>query len=184
MSIHVKIVTTANRTLQFSQSDPEAIRHLLETLRLTGHLFTDRTLIVGTDENTQFIATRSITRIEIATALDLGAYLPQLADSPLRQLNEAEDTATGVVSASQIEGRIDFFFEGGDTLPLWVSSQRPASASERMMRLNHLLDQPLIVYRLPEGGAGFVNVSRITRAQFAGKADQLPKGAWQLRAAP
>ena len=74
MSTHINIVTTANRTLRFTQSTPAQISEILASLRRCTQLFSNRTLVVVADSGTEVFSPASITRIEIETDADLSTY--------------------------------------------------------------------------------------------------------------
>lgn len=76
MSITLTIVTTANRTLRFTQSEPQQVSEILASLRRCTQLFSNRTLVVVSDTGTDVFSPASITRIEIETDADLSPYLP------------------------------------------------------------------------------------------------------------
>ena len=80
MSIAVNIVTTSNIARRFTQTDDASIKEILENLRRSGQLFSNRNLIIGSANETGIFAPSSIARIEIETQLDLGAYLPQYGE--------------------------------------------------------------------------------------------------------
>ena len=71
MSITITIVTTANRTRRFTQSDPARVSEILESLQRSAQLFANRSLIVVADESTEIFCPAAITRIEIETDIDL-----------------------------------------------------------------------------------------------------------------
>jgi hypothetical protein len=183
MTINVTIVTTANRTRQFVQTDDGAIQDLLGTLRLSGQIFTHRTLIIGSAQETEIFSPAAITRIEIATQRDLSSALPQLGDTQLTLLPPGAPTPPPEVTEEHAAGRIDFFFEGGDTVGIWYSGPRPGNDNERLMRLTRLFEQPVLMYRLSGGGVGFMNPAKMTRAVVAARPDKLPAGSWLLNPA-
>jgi hypothetical protein len=180
MTINVTIVTTANRTRRFVQNDENAIQDLFGTLRLSGQIFTHRTLIIGSERETEIFSPAAITRIEIATGRDLSAILPQLGDTQLTLIPAGAATPAPEVSDTHVAGRIDFFFEGGDSIGIWFSGPRPNNENERLMRLTRLFEQPVLMYRLPDGGVGFMNPGKMTRATVAARPDKLPAGSWLL----
>jgi hypothetical protein len=180
MSINVTIVTTANRTRRFTQTDSASIQDILDSLRRAGQMFSNRTLIIGSVQETEIFAPSTITRIEIETQLDLGAYLPQLGESRLTSIPEGSSMPPPEVTETHFSGRVDFYFEGGDSLPVWVFGPRPIGNNERMAQLTRLFEQPVIMYKLPSGGIGFMNPSVMTRARIASATEKLPLGSWQL----
>lgn len=183
MSLAMSIVTTANRIRRFTQADPARIEEILASLRRTAQLFSGRSLIVVGEHSTELFSPHSITRIEIETALDLGPYLPSAWKLDLRALAPAEVTAGSRIDEQAVASRVDCFFEGGDTLALWVETQRPASHGERSQRVATLFEQPVLPYRPSAGGIGLINPANLTRLHFAAALDDPPASAWHLREA-
>lgn len=181
MSITVTIVTTANRTRKFVQTDDAAIQEILATLRAWGQLFAQRTLIVASDQEVEVFSPASIARIEIETQRDLAGVLPQLEHAQLTRITAQAEMPPPALTETYISTRADIFFEGGDTVALWLAGPRPTENSDRLMRLNRLFEQTALLYKLPAGGVGFINPAVMTRAVFASANDLLPKGAWRLQ---
>jgi hypothetical protein len=182
MSIAVTIVTTANRTRCFTQTDEASIKEVLESLRRSGQLFSNRTLIIGSAHETEIFSPASITRIEIETKLDLGNYLPQHGETPLTLMTSDSTTPPEEISETHFSGQVDVFFEGGDTISTWMSAPRPSGISERMSNLTRLFDKAVLMYKLPAGGVGFMNPAVMTRVKIAAGVEKLPLGSWQLNA--
>lgn len=183
MSITVTIITTANRTRRFTQTDETCIQSLLDSLGRVGQLFANRTLIIGSGQETEIFSPSSITRIEIETARDLSTHLPQHGETQLTLIPEGSATPAPEVSETVFSGQVDFFFEGGDRVSIWMSGPRPSGTNERLMRLTRLFEQPVLMYNLPAGGIGLMNPNAMTRALIAATTEQLPFGSWQLNPA-
>jgi hypothetical protein len=180
MFFNVKIVTTANRTLKFQQPDQGAIEPILASLRMAGQLFSHRSMVISTGSEIQLISPSSLTRIEIETGIDLSGSIPQLHDTPLTLIGEGAATPEPVLTETEISTRIDCFFEGGDTISVWISGPRPASSADRMMRLSRFFENPVLIYKLPQGGVGFMNTARLIRIRLDAVSDLLPATAWRL----
>jgi len=180
MSIAITIVTTANRTRRFTQTDEACIQGVLDSLKRSGQLFSNRTLIIGSGEHTEIFSPSSITRIEIETERDLSGYLPAQGETQLSLIPAGSTTPPVEVSETAIATQLDFYFEGGDTVAIWISGPRPSSANDRLMQLTRLFDQPILMYRLEGGGVGFMNPATMTRALIASAVEVLPTGAWRL----
>jgi hypothetical protein len=179
MSLAITIVTTANRTRRFVQSDPAQIGNILDSLQRAAQWFKQGTLIVVSNDSTEVFNPASITRIEIETAIDLTPYLPSAwkLDAMLALSPDAV-TPPGHVNEESLPMRIDFFFEGGDTLPVWFSNPDPGSEAERKARTTHLFDQPVMPYRPLQPGIGLINPAAMTRARLGITALYPPKSAW------
>jgi hypothetical protein len=81
MSITITIVTTANRSRRFTQSDPARVSEILDSLKRCTQLFSNRSLIVVSDDSTEIFCPAAITRIELRAIL-IHAYLPP-AETPI-----------------------------------------------------------------------------------------------------
>jgi hypothetical protein len=183
MSIVINITTTANRTRRFTQTDSASVQEILDSFKHSGQLFSNRTLIISSADATEIFAPAAITRIEIETQLDLTPYLPQHVETRLSLIPEGSTLPPTEVSDTHFSGRADFFFQGGDTVPIWISGPRPSGAYERLSNLTRLFEKPVLLYSLPAGGVGFMNPHVMTRAVVAAGMDVLPAGAWRLNAA-
>jgi hypothetical protein len=167
MSITITIVTTANRTLRFTQSAPQQISEILASLQRCTQLFSNRTLVVVSDTGTDVFSPGS--------SSPASSWKPRLISAPICRTPAIPkfaparwDCATPtpeVNEPSYRRRRIDFFFEGGDSLATWFEAQSPARcAAERTMQITRLFEQPIIFYHLVNPGIGFMNPSVMTRA--------------------
>ena len=149
MPIAVTVVTTANRTRRFIQTDENSIQAILSSLKRAGQMFSERSLIIGSDQTTEVFASSSITRIQFETTLDLAEYLPQRGETQMTLIPEGAATPPAEGSETHFAGRADFFFNGGDTVAMWISGARPAGSNERLLQLTRLFEQPMLMYKLP-----------------------------------
>ena len=185
MSIAVNVTTTANHTRCYTQQDDIHIHEIFSNLGRCGQLFSSRVLILGSSSETEIFSPSSITRIEIVTKQDLAEFLPRhltMGKTTITALpaDSLDNTPESHVDGDHIAGRVDFFFEGGDTLPAWMEGIRPGDATQRLMNLTTLFEQPVLLYKLPQGGIGLMNPSVMTRAVFKGGGLALPSGAWRV----
>ena len=185
MSIAINVFTTANHTRHFIQQDRDRINEILKGLANSGKLFSSRVLIFGSSTETEIFSPSSITRIEIVTKQDLTEFLPkQPATITMTVTSLPADTMDqsrrSHIDDNIVAGRVDFFFEGGDTLSTWLEGIRPSDTTERMMNLTRLFEQPILIYRLPQGGIGLMNPGVMTRAVIKSGALSLPSGAWHV----
>jgi len=184
MSIAINVITTANHTRHFTQQDGDRINEIFRNLGNCAKLFSSRVLIFGSATETEIFSPSSITRIEIVTSRDLTEFLPkQLTTGKMVITSLPPDTLDKTrqshIDDENVAGRIDFFFEGGDTLPAWIEGIRPGDSSERLMNLTRLFEQPIILYKLPQGGIGLMNPGVMTRAVIKSGELTLPSGAWR-----
>ncbi len=178
MSIILTLVTTANRTRRFKQSDPQRITEILESLGRCAQLFSQRSLVVAADHSTHIFSPASLTRIEIETSTDLTPYLPAGSNVTLRALALGEAIPEIEINDTLISVPIDLFFEGGDTLSMWLDNNRPADAIERTMRISRLFEQPVLIYRPTTPGIGLINPQAMTRAAVGAALPDVPAGSW------
>jgi len=181
MSITITIVTTANRTRRFTQSDPARVSDILESLKRCTQLFSSRSLVVVSDASTEIFCPAAITRIEIATSTDLTAYLPSARNTDIRALAVGETTPLATVDNQHLAIPADFFFEGGDSLSTWIEGARPSDAMERTMRISRLFEQAVIFYQPTTPGIGLMNPAVMTRSTLGVALDDAPAGAWHVK---
>jgi hypothetical protein len=179
MSLAITIITTANRHRRFVQSDPVQVGHILDSLKRAAQWFSQPTLVIVANDSTEVFNPSSIARIEISTDLDLSGYLPSgWKLDRMQALTSDATTPEGRVDDDSIAMRIDFFFEGGDTLPVWFINDEPGSAVERKARTTHLFEQTVVPYRPLAGGIGLINPATMTRARFGVSVLYPPSTAW------
>ncbi len=181
MSITLTIVTTANRTRRFTQSDPARIGEILDSLQRCSQLFSKRSLIVVADDSTEIFCPAAITRIEIETNIDLAPYLPPGKNTDIRTLDLGKTPPPIVLDNETISIPADFFFEGGDSLNTWLEGPRPADTMERTMRITRLFEQPIVFYQPITPGIGFMNPAVMTRCTLGAALTEAPTGAWHVK---
>lgn len=188
MSIAINVITTANRARHYTQHDKDRINEIFKDLGNCVKLFSSRVLILGSATETEIFSPSSITRIEIVTTQDLTEFLPRQLTTGKLVITSLPPDTLDKNKQSQIDddhaaGRIDFFFEGGDALPAWIEGIRPSDTAERLMNLTRLFEQPILLYKLPQGGIGMMNPSVMTRAVIKSGALTLPSGSWRVEPA-
>ncbi len=183
MSITITIVTTANRTRRFTQTDPVRIGEILDSLKRCTQLFSNRSLIVVSDNSTDVFSPSAITRIEIETDTDLTPYLPPGRNTNIRALALGETPPAIQLDDLNASVPADFFFEGGDSLNAWIEGPRPADAMERTMRITRLFEQPVIFYQPTTPGIGLMNPALMTRSTLGAAFSDSPTGTWHVKSA-
>lgn len=179
MSLAITIITTANRKRRFVQTDPTQIGDILDSLKRAGQWFKQSNLIIVGHESTEVFNPASIARVEFETAMDLTPYLPSgWKPDAMQALAADAETPAGQVDEDSMRMRIDFFFEGGDTLPVWLDNKDPGSAAERKARATHLFEQAVLPYRPLQPGIGLINPAAMTRARFGIAVLYPPNTAW------
>ena len=181
MSITITIVTTANRSRRFTQSDPARISEILNSLKRCTQLFSNRSLIIVADNSAEIFFPSAITRIEFETDTDLTPHLPPGRNTDIRALALGETLPPIVVNQQHISTPADFFFEGGDSLNTWIEGSLSADPMERTMRITRLFEQPVIFYQLPVPGIGLMNPAVMTRSTLGVALSEAPTGAWHVK---
>ena len=181
MSITITIVTTANRTRRFKQSDPARINEILESLQRCSQLFSNRSLVVVSDSSTEIYNPSAITRIEIETGIDLTPYLPPGRNTNIRALALGDPLPETVLNEQKISVSADFYFEGGDNLSAWIENERPSDVLERTMRITRLFEQAVIFYQPTTPGIGLMNPAVMTRSTLGAQLPDAPSGSWHVQ---
>lgn len=179
MSLAITIVTTANRTRRFFQTDPQRVTAILESLRRCNQLFSGASLVIVSDDATEVFNPRALTRIEIETQVDLAPWLPLAWDEAGICAIDAEAlSGDGLLDDDGLSSRMDFYFEGGDKLVAWIERRHGGGTAERTARLTHLFEKPCIPYRPVTPGVGFLNPAAMTRFSLGVAAEHPPVGSW------
>jgi hypothetical protein len=179
MSFAITIVTTANRKRRFVQTDPALISNILDSLKRAAQWFKQPNLIIVGNDSTEVFNPSSIARVEFETAMDLTPYLPSgWKPDAMQAITADAATPPGRVDEESMHMRVDFFFEGGDTLPVWLDNKDPGSAAERKARATHLFEQAVLPYRPLQPGIGLINPGALTRARFGIAVLYPPNTAW------
>lgn len=180
MSVKVSVITTANRTRCFMLNDTDSIRHLLDSLKRSSHMFSGKPLIIGSTAQTEIFASTSIACIELETDRDLDGYLPGGQNLLITALSAEEVMApfAGGLAGENFKARIDFYFQGGHVLHTRVEGERRAALAERLMNLTSIFEHPVLAYRLPQSGIGLMNPQAMTRSLVTPGVPDLPRDAW------
>lgn len=179
MSISITVVTTANRTLRYKQSDPVHVEEILASLRRATQLFTNRTLVIVSDTGTEIFSPSAIARIEFATEADLTPYLPPAWGIPARALAPDEIPPAAQIDDTHVATRIQFFFHGCEPLAIWFERERPSGSTERAMQITRIFEQAIFPYHLSVPGIGFMNPATMTHASIDTPLDEAPTGVWR-----
>lgn len=178
MSLIITIVTTANRTRSFHQNDPAQITAILDSIQRCAQWFRQHSLIIVGDDSTEIIQPASITRIEIEAQQDLAVLLPTSLWPVIHAIPADALTQPGKIDADSAASRVDFYFNGGDTLAGWLETPVSGTASERTARNSRLFEEAVITYTTQRGGIGFINPSAMTRARVGAALPYPPASAW------
>lgn len=177
----ITIVTTANRQRTFVQNDRQAFDDLRATLERYQLLFRRKTLILASDRETEIFLPSSLTRIEIQSGEDIWKSMPGGAqDSVITAIAPAQPSPEQQQAAGYFSGRVDFFFQGGDSLATWINGPLASTQVERVANFNNVFDQGVITYVPHTGGIGFMNPEVMTRMLIHAGARTLPADAWRV----
>lgn len=179
MSLVITIVTTANRTRSFHQTEPERIKEILESMHRCAQWFHQKSLVVAGNESTEIFNPGSISRIEFEVQQDLAPYLPGALVPVLHAIPSDALTQPGKIDAERAASRVDFHFNGGDTLAVWLEAPVSGSALERTARNARIFEEAVITYTPQHGGIGFINPAAMTRAHVSAALHYPPATAWR-----
>jgi hypothetical protein len=123
MSITITIVTTANRTRRFTQSDPARVSEILDSLRRCAQLFSSRSLGRRLRMPAPKYSARQPSRASrFETDTDLTPYLPHGQPHRYSRPRAGRNAADHRVFNRQPNHRDaepTSIFEGGDSLNTW-----------------------------------------------------------------
>lgn len=183
MSVTITLVTTANRTRRFQQSEAKEVAEILDSLKRCTQWFHQRVLVIAGAESTELINPAAITRIEIDARQDLSSFLPPALFPTIQAIPPESPTRPGEIGDTHIATRLDFYFEGGDTLTGWLNSPISSTPGERTARNARLFEEPIITYTTSSGGLGFINPAAMTRVHVNAALAFPPAGAWHANEA-
>lgn len=178
MSLSIKIVTTANSTRHFHQSDEKQVAYSVSALTGVTNVYKGASLVFSSNLQSEIFSPRRIALIELA-----GETVP----APRAGQGNTEITAIGDDDATpeyNLFGeeygtfRVDFFFVGGYVLRTKVIvDNTEATFADRTWRIAQLFETPLIWYRSANGGVGLINPSTLTRAIITPGGEVVPADA-------
>lgn len=183
MSLTITLVTTANRTRRFQQSDPKAIADILDSLKRCAQWFRQHVLVIAGTDTTELINPSAITRIEIDARQDLSSFLPPALSPVIHAISPDSLTRPGEIGETHVATRLDFYFNGGDTLTGWLDSPASGTPGERTARNARLFEEAIITYTTASGGIGFINPGAMTRVHVGAALAFPPAGAWHANEA-
>jgi len=183
MTLSITITTSANRTRSFQQTDPARSAAILDSLQRCAQWFRQQSLIIVGDDSTEIINPSSITRIEIDAQQDLAPRLPASLWPIVHAIPGDSLTLPGAIDDSYAATRVDFYFNGGDTLAGWLEAPVTGTPGERTARNARLFEEAVITYTTLRGGIGFINPTAMTRVHVGTALPYPPASAWQANEA-
>ena len=178
MSLSIKIVTTANRTRYFHQSDEKQVAYSVASLTGVTNVYTGASLVFSSNLQSEIFSPRRIALIELA-----GETVPvaRASQGNVEITAIDADNATpeyNLFSEEYGTFRVDFFFVGGYELRTRVIVDNTmATFADRTRRIAQLFETPLIWYRSAIGGVGLINPSTLTRAVITPGGEVMPADA-------
>lgn len=179
MPITITIITIANRRRTFCKPEETDIDDLRSSVEKYKKLFSQKTLVIGSSTETEIFASASITRIEIDGVAGLSQMLPGAGETIIQAIESSDSAPIAATNHNKFAGRVDFFFEGGDTLSTLIDSPRPMTQAEKVAEFTQLFDQGAVPYTTIRGGLGFMNSSVMTRTLIHAASQQLPITTWK-----
>lgn len=179
MPLSIKIVTTANRTRFFHQSDEQQVAKSIALLSGATNVFSTPSLLLSSPLQAEVFSPRRIALIELD-----GESAPtnnRAGQSDVRITAIDPDDAAPVYDLDEGAGgrfRVDFFFVGGYVLSTRVEvDNAEATFADRARRVTQLFEMPLIWYISSGGGIGLMNPSTMTRAVITPAGEIVPVDA-------
>lgn len=175
MSLSIKIVTTANRTRFFYQSNGDTAKATIERLTKSSFVFSGNSLVISSSLQTEVFSPKRIAIIELDADSDLSAYLinPHLQITALNS-ERADQFAYNLEPVANQRFKVDFYFVGGFMLSTEVVLTDDASLADRTRWVAQLFEQQIIAYQTSNGGVGLMNPLAMTRTVITPGGDVLP----------
>ena len=178
MPLSIKIVTTANRTRFFYQSDEQQIAKSVTLLAGATNIYASSNLLLSSALQAEVFSPRRIALIELDGEVTPANRPGQL---DVRITATDPDDSAPVFDLDDEAGlrfRVDFYFVGGYVLSTRVEvDNAEATFADRTRRVTQLFDVPLIWYTSSGGGVGLMNPSNMTRAVITPASGIMPADA-------
>lgn len=178
MPLSIKIVTTANRTRFFHQSDERQVAKSIAMLTGTTNIYATSSLLLSSALQAEVFSPRRIALIEL-DGDSTPANRPGQSDVRITAI-DPDDSAPVYELNEGAAGRfrVDFFFVGGYVLSTRVEvDNAEATFADRARRVTRLFEVPLIGYTSANGGVGLMNPSAMTRAVITPAGEIVPADA-------
>jgi hypothetical protein len=178
MPLSIKIVTTANRTRYFHQSDASQAAKSIALIAGATSIYAAPSLLLTSALQAEVFAPRRIALIEL-DGESLPADRPGQSDVLITAIDP--DDSAPVYDLDEASGgrfRVDFFFVGGYVLSTRVEvDNSEATFADRTRRVTQLFETPLIWYTSSGGGIGLMNPSTMTRTVITPAGGTVPADA-------
>lgn len=182
IDLTTEIRSADGTSAEFFQSHEERIKKTLRLL-VTPRLLTQPQLVLASERGVSTVPCRAIDMILARTSVQVPLRFPLKSPVGPLDISEFSDGPAGDVPAS-LEGHVGptAFHVEIHTLGGWVTSLKlvamtPGTVHDRRQALAHLLDLPVIPFRLEAGGIGLINPTNITRVSACPPPPALPETA-------
>lgn len=176
MSLSIKIVTTANRTRFFYQSNDDTAKATIERLTKSSAVFSGLSLVISSSLQTEVFSPKRIAIIEMDADSDLSSHLntTNLQITALKS-ERGDQFSYDLEAVVNQRFKVDFYFVGGFVLSTEVVlTDVDASLADRTRWVAQLFEQPVIAYQSSNGGVGLMNPLAMTRTVITPSGDVLP----------
>lgn len=179
LSIAIKLVTTANRTHRFFQTEAQHAKKILSSLKQGGqHLFARPSLIIVSHNHTEIFNPRQICHIEFETHQPLSEWLPTGCQPHLRFLDGDELTMPDGFDDGDVHTRVDLLFKGGHCLHTWLEGEHDDTTLDRKSQMAQIYEHPWMLYQPSSPGIGIINPAAIVHTRIGLPLYDVPTDSW------
>lgn len=151
---------------EFYQHKLDLVERTLELLA-TPRLFSQPLLMLASPESANIIRTRTVDMLIARTPASIGIQWPNgLADIVEVPLDDDAPLPANVETGNGNSGgplHIGLHTLGGWAVRLALKPEAQLTLQDQRVLLAHFIDLPVIPFRLPEGGVGYINPGQIIR---------------------
>jgi hypothetical protein len=174
LDLTLELCSEDGSNTQFYQSDENSSRRIMGLLN-TPRLFAQSSLTLASERNVSIVPCRTIDLILARTKLPLPLPLPPgwldivevgaVAFQEEALLMLARNGEGEAPNPEPDDGAtyLEIHTAGNWMIILSLLAARLATIQDERQRLAHFFDLPVIPFRLPAGGAGFLNPAKISR---------------------
>jgi hypothetical protein len=174
LDLTLELCSEDGSNTQFYQSDENSIHKIMGLLN-TPRLFSQPSLTLASERSVSIVPCRTLDLILVRTPAALPLPLPPgwldivevgaVAFQEEVLLKLARNGQEDVPAPEADDGAtyLEIHTAGNWMIILSLLAARPATIQDQRQRLAHFFDLPVIPFRLPAGGAGFLNPAKISR---------------------
>ena len=181
----VEVRSADGTSTEYYQANEERIK---KTLRLLSapRLLTQPQLVLASDHGVNVVPSRGIDMILVRTSAQSAPILPLILPAGLINITEVgEDMPAGDFGGEQYEGdaqppvplvsRVEVHTLGGWAVALKILVTTGSTLHDQRQWFAHLLDQPVVTFRLRDDGVGLINPNNVTRVSARPTPDGVPE---------